>query len=777
MALTDIAHVRIESGQHFWVRFGGLTGLLVVVVGLVLLQVGATIAGVALLVVGGAGVIAALGYESKQAYRRVAGRRSAAGGNAAVQALLAVLLVVIVNAFSFWHYHRSDWTADGEFTIPADIKDRLARLTEETTIVVHLTHNPGHLGGKFDEYDHAAARVVIDKVEDMVEQFREFGPQFRVTVLDTKDKRYRDKLHQATSQSKELAGAIKESSEDSIFLVAGTRVERVGFPEIFQLDKKKSRAANGGRGNLVMNYQGIEPFARKVLNLEGRKPRIAFGVVHEAFSTKGAVERYGMPGVKKALAANGFESQDIILKTGLERGPGEPAVFTFDENRYENLSRQIANLNGTIRIRQKDVKTLKHCLDRFRDPKVTTKALNKEFGSLLDQVGVEEVTPDNRVLIRERVIRRNLDIRKVFLEDLEKQKKNAEAERSKLNVSDLARQRHTSDLKAKFERKLADCDLLVLPRMTLYDVTEEGGNLPNRLYYLDPAQEDAIKDFLRQGKPILALFGPTIGPGNMPDDVFHRGPRDRIEPWLRELGVNLGRETVLFDVETQSFGQRRGSIFIQGPDVEVPPVEFTWQPGAHRDSAGKNLPPNPLARSLQLTAGSVDEKEGQADDLRLKLPRPVDVDPLRARGLRTDPVFLMTDPNGWKEARPFPTPKGPPQPNPQTSGQWPIGVALEARLPKSWNPDQKTVRVAVIGHGGVFIGNQLSPARERLLVDTCNWLLGREEMLNREHIPWEFPRIALSENAKHLWVWATWLGIPALFFYLGVVVLMRRSLR
>ncbi len=778
MALTDNTRITNGSGQHFWVRFGGVTGLLVVLIGLVLLAVGDTVAAVALLVLGGAAVVYALVYEGRQAYHRIAGRRSAAGGNAAVQVLLAVILVLLVNAFSFWHYHRFDWTDEAEFTIPDDIKERLAQLAEPTTIVVHLTHNPGRLGGKRDEYDHAAARVVIDKVEDMVEQFREFGPQFRVVVLDSKDKRYHDKLHGATQDSKELADAIKETSEDSIFLVAGHKVQRVGFQEIFQLDKKKSREANGGRGNLVMNYQGIEPFARKILNLDERKPRIAVAVVHEAFSTEGAINRYGMPGVKKALAANGFEAKDIVLKSWPPMGQPEPGVFTFDENRYENLTRQIANLDSVIKFRTEQVKNWQHLLDRFGDKKVTTAALVKDFGPALDRLGVARITDANRDLILDEVIRPNLDINKFQLETLEKRKQDAQEQRKKLNVSDLARQRRISDLKAKFERKLADCDLLVLPRMTLYDVTEEDGNIPKRLYNLDPAQEEAVKDFLRRGKPVLALLGPVNQPGNLPDDAFHGGPPDRIEGWLGELGFRLGRETVLFDVETQSFGQRRGSLFIQGTDVEVPPVQFAWQArGARRNAAGKHLKPNPIARSMQLTAAGVDEKEDKADDLRLKHPRPVDVDPARTRGLKTDPVFMLSDPNGWKEARPFPTEKGPPQPDPRTSGQWPIGVALEAKLPMSWNPEAKTVRVAVIGHGGAFIGNQLSPVRERLLADTCNWLLGRDELLNRENIPWAFPRIAMTDRGKDLWVWAAWLGIPAVFAYLGVVVLMRRSLR
>src|SRR5947208_16010518 len=94
---------------------------------------------------------------------------------------------------------------------------------------------------------------------------------------------------------------------------------------------------------------------------------------------------------------------------------------------------------------------------------------------------------------------------------LTEQREDAERirkEKSGLSADTLAEQHRISDLRAKTDRMLADCDLLIIPRMTLFDVTR-CERIPNRVYQLDPAQVDAIGDFLTAAKPGLACFCPS----------------------------------------------------------------------------------------------------------------------------------------------------------------------------------------------------------------------------------------------------------------------------
>jgi hypothetical protein len=61
------------------------------------------------------------------------------------------------------------------------------------------------------------------------------------------------------------------------------------------------RADGTWKGNLVLNYQGVQNFADKVFKIEEKKPRIGFAVVH-GFLGQDGTEDIGMPGLKDALA-------------------------------------------------------------------------------------------------------------------------------------------------------------------------------------------------------------------------------------------------------------------------------------------------------------------------------------------------------------------------------------------------------------------------------------------------------------------------------------------
>src|SRR5262249_48228123 len=146
-----------------------------------------------------------------------AGRRSAVGLHAVIQVSLAVVLLAGINLYSYRHYLRFDWTSNQQFTLPADIQEQLSKLRndEETTIVVYQRHKTfGQLTDKPDAYDYAAERKVVDKVKDLVDQFRELGPHFRVVVLDVEEEGYNDKLTALTASNKDLREAIDSAPEN-----------------------------------------------------------------------------------------------------------------------------------------------------------------------------------------------------------------------------------------------------------------------------------------------------------------------------------------------------------------------------------------------------------------------------------------------------------------------------------------------------------------------------------------------------------------------------------
>src|SRR5439155_14406379 len=130
-----------------------------------------------------------------------------------------------------------------------------------------------------------------------------------------------------------------------------------------------------------------------------------------------------------------------------------------------------------------------------------------------------------------------------------------------------------TDLKAKMAKLLAECDLLIVPRLTLRNLTSSPPDfIPARLYRLDDVQVGAIKEFMKAGKPVLACFGPS----NEPADRRAPGPTtaDNLEDLFAQLGIQFGKQTVLYTTEGRAFAERRSSLFAIATRVDVPPVRF-----------------------------------------------------------------------------------------------------------------------------------------------------------------------------------------------------------
>jgi hypothetical protein len=870
MALTNKPRGRFWSRLHFLLRFLGLAGLIAAVAGVVLAGIlgpvppwdagrraGDNLRGVwdfvrtttetnvqavidqqpfsderlivGLVLVGGALALLALLVELIGVLFLVAGRRSAFGGNAVIQVALALALLIGVNVLAQLpgNYSRLDLTRDHLFSQLDDkMQGDLRKLQGETTVVVYQMHQPlGFLpaGEKRDRYESAAERKVVEKVDDLVEQFREFGGRFKVVVLDSQEEDF-DAQRQALPE--ELRRAIDAAPEDSIFFAAGGKVQRMSFNQFYALDRVSSEE---GRGNLVLRYHGVKPFAERVLDIDERRPRVAIGVVHPLLSTQGGSDIWGMAGVKKTLEANGFETRDLLLKkegaTDLE-----PATYTFEESKLEQLDDDIAGLQDAVSSNDTALKELEKRREEWaKEPlsKLADTELGRDVKRQLDITSDKDFTEDVRKQVLARLDERLSVARAVvpamrerFTKELESLRKEREGVAKA--EEPLAEQRRLNDLRAKTARLLADCDLLVLPRATLFDVVR-GPMIPNSIYKLDPAQVSAIREFVRAGKPLLVCFGPANAPPNRPDP--DAGP-DELEAMLNGLGLHFGRQTVLFDVESKSFGQRRSGLVIGGTSVEVPPLRLDeWKPGTGlppaKQGSEAGLPANPLRESLRLTARSLGKAE--ALDLRLRHPRPVYYDAAAARlpgslgmwavapgaGLggvswgslflfgregrarAFQPEFLMTDAESWNESQPFPTRERTPHYEParpddpvtdpyeaKRLGPFPVGVAVE--VPNWYSTatnEAPPLRVAAIGQGGVFIGRTLDPAHEKLLLDTCNWLLGRDEQLTSQGAEWKYPRVQLDDRSRALWLWGVMGGLPLLVAFAGLVVVMwRRTL-
>ncbi|HTK76897.1 MAG TPA: hypothetical protein VL371_16640, partial [Gemmataceae bacterium] len=773
----------------------------------------------------------------------IAGRRNAAATNAVLQAALVVVLLVGVNYWAFLRYQRYDLTRSRQFTLPPHLAARLADLRDPTTIVVYQRHKTfGRLSEKPDNYDYAAERKVVEKVQDLVDLFREFGPQFHVELLDVEEEGYEQKLARITTDAPSLKSALEAAPENSIFFYAqrivgkkadGTAdlresVQRLSFNDFYQLDKTASQNADGGKGNLVLLPQGAEPFARRVLAIEEKKPKVGIAVIHEWLTTQG-LEDLSMAGVRKALTTQGFEIVDLVLKKKWNEGSEpESAAQTFDESKSERLEEEAAELDFNLTSLQATRRQRAALVDQFRNASLAE--LTRMFR---DQLGGRAFTEEMRKVNLEN-FSAQLDGLDLVIRQLTEERKQLETERLSMSEEErVLEERRMTDVRAKMTKLLSECDLLIVPRMTLRN-TAMGDRIPARLYRLDDAQVAAIKEFIKSGKPVLAAFGPTNEPANPRAPMPPAGP-DGLEDLLGQLGIRFGKQTVLFGADSKAFAERRSSLLATGTSVEMPRLVFEAPQGKNLSSPkslvdeATNKPANPIATSMKVTERTVGGK--QKLDLRLRHPRPIYFTPVRPGAVPYTPEFLVSDPDSWNEENPFPsrerTPRyEPPKADDPTAGTvdekrrgpFPLGVAVETPVPAEWydsriaaadvaekvlaggeatgplavaaagltsdaiakqaNVPETRVRVAAIGHGGLFVGPELSPAKESLLLNTCNWLLGRDERLPHESaIPWHYPRVNLSEQDATLWSWGTLVALPGLFVYLGRVVLLGRRYR
>ena len=237
----------------------------------------------------------------------------------------------------------------------------------------------GTLSDDRDAFTKAAEEKVTEKVKDLVDLFREFGPRFNVVVLDTEAFGYRKQLEELTKDAPELKATLSKSApENSILFHANKRVQRLAFNEFLQLDKTASEAANGGRANLVLLPQGIENFARRVLAVQERRPKVAVCVVHELLSTEFAEGRgrtYTMAGLRKSLTENGYDVIDVVLKKNWSSAGSleelKPAADTRAESTLERLEGELTTAEAELASAREEARLFEEILKR---PSPTSRA-------------------------------------------------------------------------------------------------------------------------------------------------------------------------------------------------------------------------------------------------------------------------------------------------------------------------------------------------------------------------------------------------------------------
>lgn len=770
-----------------------------------------------ILLIGLAAAALALVVEFLSALFLAATRRTAVGASGIIAVAAAIALLVFVNLYSFRHYERKDLTRDHQFTLPTEVSSELRQLRPDmpTTIVVLQKHRTfGATSEARDAYVSASESKVTEKVKDLVNQFREFGPHFNVVVLDTEQLDYDSQVAALTDKAPQLKAAIDAAPENSILFAAGNKVQRLGFNEFLQLDRAASRQANGGRGNLVLLPQGVEKFARRVLAVQERRPKIALCVVHGALGADG-VEELTHAGLKKMLLAQGFELKEIVLKDWTVPPDGGPAAFTLQEIKIQEIESELDEAEFKIALARNEVTGIDQLKEMLTDKKkgsfkerfslysnIYTISNQRAWREMLSvyQKYAEHLIPNEAEFTKvepafKKELLEKLPVQKALSEqqvkNLEEKRKPIEARLTEaLKDENAVQNAHETDVKAKFTRLLADVDLLVIPRFTVLDVAKINGVIPASVHVMSKDQVAVVRDFMKSGRPVLALLGPiseTLGPAIEAVDGFEKLIADR--------GVELGNETIIYDEELKALAEQGiASRFGSASHVEVEPLQFAdrVESDAASEIFASSKQKNPIRAAVQLSARSLEKPF----ELRLRGLRPVYVKPDVQSQLTYASEFILSGPNSWNEIQPLRQRGSPYLPKFEAAkegdskkgthaeerrGPFPIGVAIDGPLPKAWfdqpNPAIPNERLVVIGHGGAFVGSDLKPVQEKLLLHSVNWLLNRSDRLPMEpEKTWSYPRVDMTARDLVLWRWSTALLMPLGVVILGLfAVMLRRS--
>lgn len=641
--------------------------------------------------------------------------------------------------------------------------------------------------------------------------------------------------------------AVAPDPDDSTqALVYPGAVTRLSFTEFYQLDKTASVEATSaereglavvggspafapgvpGKGNLVLIPRGKETFVRKVLALEERRPKVGLAVIHPLLTSRENYDEYTAAGLRRSLEDHGFEVVDVILKKWSRSGPPSPAAYTYEESELDRAESRYNLFNLLATDRGLAVKLLTEARTAAEKALAAHDAAKTEAERAQHVAaaakGLQRFVRGGRIQTAEQVrsIVAQLDQAAAAF-GAELTEINAQLAEAGTTYRDLLRNeraaenRRVTDLKAKLTQYVDDCDVLIVPRLTVVDISR-GDIIPPSLFNLAKEQAEVVKEFLKAGKPVLFAVGPT--------NVDRRGPGgeaggDDVERMLAQLGVELGRQTILTDAEGTAIAERQNEAL--GVSVDLPPLLFDMPPRPGKD-------PNPIASAVTVTGRAVDGRL----DVRKSGYRPVYVRPALAARLPFAAEIAYTVRESWNEANPVAdddaVPKfEPAQPDDpkrgtrdeERRGPFPVGVAVETKVPADWfdpatedpakdlaanygpaalslpfggglyaaglalaaeRVKRPTVRVVVLGHGGLFTGKELPPAQETLLLHSLNWQLQRDERLPADvpdEAKWRYPRVELSAAAQRAWRWGTSLGLPLLVAYVGILALMARKVR
>lgn len=221
-------------------------------------------------------------------------RRVLVGTNAIFMALLAMVLLVIVNFVSFRHYQKWDLTEMGENTLSQKTANVLASLEDDITIIVcDRAANPR--GGLAEVYE---------RLMSLLKLYEEESTRIKVEILSPDTDPEKAKLLLGRHGVEASLGALG----DDVFVVRGDRVKNVKMNAMMEWRQDPSNPFVGPRPTVFKGEGSITSAVLAVMEDAQTKLYVLVGHGEKSISDG---EAQGMMEVASALKRDNFALEEL----------------------------------------------------------------------------------------------------------------------------------------------------------------------------------------------------------------------------------------------------------------------------------------------------------------------------------------------------------------------------------------------------------------------------------------------------------------------------------
>jgi len=218
--------------------------------------------------------------------RRWGRRRVAISLNTALELLLAVLLVGMVNYVSFRHYRRADWSRSHYYSLSDKTRNLLGSLTNRVRVVVFFQPQ----------------QEIYEDVDNLLKEYVYASPWIEVERVDPD----RD-----LARTEELTRKYQVEQANVVVFESGGRTKYISSSDIIEFDYSMVPL---GQEPVKTAFKGEQAFSSAIQSVtHGRRPRVYFLQGHGERDPDSFSQNGGYSGIGAEIRRDNIELSKLVL--------------------------------------------------------------------------------------------------------------------------------------------------------------------------------------------------------------------------------------------------------------------------------------------------------------------------------------------------------------------------------------------------------------------------------------------------------------------------------